>query len=66
MDHDPEVRGLVRQRVGRVAILCELRGRTQHDVGACFSVPAPAAGSYTLIVTAANVDPDPAGLTFEL
>jgi len=38
----------------------------QHDVGACFSVPAPAAGSYTLIVTAANVGPDPAGLTLEL
>jgi len=38
----------------------------QHNVGACFSVPAPATGSYTLIVTAANVDPDPAGLTFQL
>jgi hypothetical protein len=38
----------------------------QHDVGACFSVPAPAAGSYTLIVTAANVDPEPPGLTFQL
>jgi TIR domain len=38
----------------------------QHDIGVCFSVPAPPAGSYTLIVTAANIDPDPPGFSFQL
>ena len=27
----------------------------QHDIGVCFTVPAPTTGSYTLVVTAANV-----------
>src|SRR4029079_11515866 len=30
----------------------------QHDIGVCFSVPAPVAGPYTLVVTAANVGGD--------
>ena len=40
--------------------------RPEHGVAACFSVPVPAVGSYTLVVTAANIDPDPPGLTFQL
>jgi hypothetical protein len=38
----------------------------QHDIGVCFSVPAPAQGSYTLVVSAANVAPVSPRFAFEL
>jgi len=38
----------------------------KHNIGVCFVVPAPAAGSYTLVMGDPNATPAPAGFTFQL